>query len=71
MSENFNFDKLSFSIGEKHFEGKDVAKGIGIGLSVAALYGLRQFFKGGWCYIDKDLTGRNVVITGGNGGIGK
>ena len=71
MSKKFDYDKLSFTIAGKHLEGKQVAQGIGLGLSIAAIYGLRRFFTGGWCYLERDLTGKNVVITGGNNGIGR
>lgn len=65
------FDKLAFKLGDRQFKGNEVAAGIALGASVTAIYGLRRFFAGGWCYLNKDLTGKNVVITGGNGGIGR
>ncbi len=71
MSNTDKFDKLAFKLGNRQFEGKQVALGIAIGASVTAVYGLRRYFAGGWCHLNKDLTGKNVVITGGNGGIGK
>ena len=43
---------------------------IAIGL-VVTLYGLKKYFAGGRCYIDKDMTGEVAVITGANTGIGK
>lgn len=71
MTSKINYDHFSFDLAGRHFDGKQVINGIAIGLSVTAVYGLRRFFTGGWCYITKDLTGKNVVITGGNDGIGK
>ena len=71
MADKLNVDKLSFNLAGRHFEGKQVVQGIGLGLSITAIYGLRRYFSGSWCYLNKDLTGKNVVITGGNGGIGK
>lgn len=46
MSKKFDYDKLSFTIAGKHFEGKQVAQGISLGLSIAAIDGLRRFFTG-------------------------
>lgn len=71
MSEKINYDNLSFTLAGRYFEGKQVVRGISLGLAATAVYGLRRYFTGGWCYLNKDLTGKNVVITGGNTGIGK
>lgn len=71
MADKAKFDSLAFNVAGRHFQGRQVAHGIALGLSVTAIYGLRRFFAGGWCYLQKDLTGKNFVITGGNGGIGK
>jgi len=65
------YDKLSFDLAGRHFYGRQVVQGIALGLAVTAIYGLKRYFAGGWCNVTRDLTGRNVVITGGNGGIGK
>lgn len=71
MFENTNYDSLSFNLFGRFFEGKQVAKGIFLGLGLTSIYWLRRFFVGGWCHLKKDLTGKNIVITGGNTGIGK
>ncbi len=71
MADKFNYDRFSFNLGGHFFEGKQVVYGIALGVAATAIYGLRRFFAGGWCYLNRDLTGKNVVITGGNDGIGK
>lgn len=63
------FDKLSFDLQGRHFEGKHVA--IGALTTVASLALIKLYCNGGTCYIQKDLTGHIAVITGGNTGIGK
>lgn len=68
---NPKFSSLSFNLGSKHISGKEVVNGVALGLSVTALYGLRRYLEGGWCGIERSLEGRNVVVTGGNGGIGR
>jgi len=65
------YDRLTFNFGDRHFEGKHVAAGLAVGLTAATLYATNRYFAGGWCNLTKDLTGKNVIITGGNTGIGK
>lgn len=57
-------------IAGKRFIGKQVVTGGVIGLSALALYGLRKYFTERWFYLNKDLAGKNVVITRANCGIG-
>ena len=38
---------------------------------IMVLYLTRQYFKGGVCKGNRDMTGKIVLITGGNSGIGK
>jgi hypothetical protein len=39
--------------------------------SLIALGLVKLYFRGGVCRVNKDLTGKVAVITGGNEGIGK
>jgi hypothetical protein len=71
MASVVKYNNLSFDLAGRHFEGRQVVHGIALGLAVTAIYGLRRFFVGGMCYLQKDLTGKNVVITGANVGIGR
>ena len=38
---------------------------------IALVAAIKQYFKGGVCKADRDLTGKTVIITGGNSGLGK
>lgn len=40
-------------------------------LVVVAIIALKMYFRGGVCNVRRDLTGKVIVITGGNTGIGK
>lgn len=71
MSSTINHECLSFTLAGHYFNGDHVFIGVSITLIIIALYAFRKYMVGGWCYINKDLTGKNVVITGGNTGIGK
>lgn len=64
-------EKLAFDFQGHHFDGDKVAIALGVVAGLAAITGLRRYFAGGWCSIEKNLTGEVAVITGGNTGIGK
>ncbi|KAG0182840.1 hypothetical protein DFQ29_001780 [Apophysomyces sp. BC1021] len=42
-----------------------------VGSGLVGLYGLRRYFAGGWNYTKKDMSGKVVIVTGANDGIGK
>lgn len=71
MTDKGRFDRFAFNLAGRHFTGKQTVSGIALGVSLFALYRFRKFLAGGSCNIEKDLTGKNVLITGGNSGIGK
>ena len=62
--------KLSFDINGYHVHGCQTVIGLGF-LGITLLSGLKKFFAGGRCFIEKDLSGYTAVVTGGNTGIGK
>ena len=39
--------------------------------SLLLLIGVKLYFRGGVCRVDRDLNGKMIVVTGGNAGIGK
>ena len=39
--------------------------------SVLLLLGVKLYFRGAVCRVDRDLNGKFIVVTGGNAGIGK
>jgi 5,10-methylene-tetrahydrofolate dehydrogenase/methenyl tetrahydrofolate cyclohydrolase len=41
------------------------------GGALLALVGIKLYFRGGVCKVDRDLSGKVIVITGGSAGIGK
>jgi hypothetical protein len=48
------------------------AKGLAVTASVLSLLALSKiYFNGGVCRVNRDLTGKVIVVTGGNTGIGK
>lgn len=65
------FNKFDINFSKHKIRGKYVLLGLGMGLSVAYYYKLRGYIAGCWCHLEKDLSGKNIVITGGNDGIGK
>ena len=47
-------------------------KGAAIAVSAAlSLAAIKLYFRGGMCRVKRDLTGKVIVITGANAGIGK
>lgn len=50
---------------------KEISIGVGALVAASTIYGLKRYFNGGTCYIEKDLNGYTAVVTGGNTGIGK
>lgn len=45
---------------------------LGTAVSVLiVLFVVKRYFAGGWCSVNRDLSGQVAVITGGNTGIGK
>lgn len=66
------YRRLDLTINGQHYDGRNVAIGLGIATTTTVgLLAIKKYFAGGWCHLTKDLTNKNVVITGGNGGIGK
>jgi 5,10-methylene-tetrahydrofolate dehydrogenase/methenyl tetrahydrofolate cyclohydrolase len=64
------FNKGSLNIRGRSFQGKHVfILGVMAALTGAAL--TKQYFAGGWCYVERNVEGKLAVITGGNAGIGK
>ena len=41
------------------------------GGALLCLAGLKLYFRGGICRVDRDLFGQIIVITGGSSGLGK
>ena len=65
------YNKFGFTVHGNEVSGEKVALGLGITAGVAGIYGLKKYFGGGRCYIQKDLSECTAVVTGGNTGIGK
>lgn len=64
-------DKFSFDIAGRHISGKHTVFAIAAGVTFGAIYGVKNYFAGRSCTLQKDLTGKNIVVTGGADGLGK
>lgn len=66
-----NYGRYDLDLLGIHLEGKYVFYGAIFVILLVVMYGLNKFLSGAWCNLSKDMTGKNVVITGGNDGIGR
>ena len=61
---------MSVDIKGHHIDGIYIAAILSL-VYIAGVLGLKKYFAGGRCHLSPNLQGKNVVVTGGNTGIGK